>query len=250
LGGRLFVGGTTAFGNAIITDASFNSRILVGSDVSLGGRLFVNGTTSLNGDVSMNGNLQVAGYVLASMFQINTVPMVLSAQTTSATISGLKVLNDSSFNGNAQVKGNLILASGITPIYSVPNFTSAQVGYSGTVNQTVYTPTNGTMYNWSSSTFTITPGVWILNSTLFFNTTTSTTSWNIFQSIAGSGGNTYLSNTLPNSTGGVVMATFYTVTTPTTTVTYTWSGNYNYVGSTPTNPGGNWVGYLQFTRIA
>jgi UDP-3-O-[3-hydroxymyristoyl] glucosamine N-acyltransferase len=60
LGGRLFVQGTTAFGNAITSDVSINSRVIVGSDVSLGGRLFVQGVTFHIADVSLNSKLFVA----------------------------------------------------------------------------------------------------------------------------------------------------------------------------------------------
>jgi hypothetical protein len=169
LGGRLFVMGTTAFADAITTDASFNKRVLVGSDVSLGGRLYVSGTTSLTGDVSMNGNLQVSGYVLASMFQINNFPMVLSAQTTSATVSSLTVLNDSSFNGNVQIGNSLRIANGITPIYTTPSFTQNQIGYSYTA--TLATDQNytslSTATNVNNCSVSLNAGVYIVNTYIY-----------------------------------------------------------------------------------
>ena len=63
LGGRLFVQGTSVQTG----DASFNTRVIVGSDVSLGGRLFVQGTTAFGNaittDASFNSRVIVGSDV-------------------------------------------------------------------------------------------------------------------------------------------------------------------------------------------
>jgi hypothetical protein len=101
IGGSLIIGVNTIPSSAIIggvgssnftTDVSMTNRLFVGSDVSLNKRLQV------AGDASFNGNIQVTGYVLSSLFQIGNMPIVLSGQTTSATLSTLQVLSDASFN--------------------------------------------------------------------------------------------------------------------------------------------------------
>jgi len=115
LGGRLFVQGTSVQNG----DASFNRRVIVGSDISLGGRLFVQGTSVQTGDSSFNTRVIVGSDVSLGgrLFVQGTSVQTGDSSFNNRVIVGsdvslggrLFVLGDSTMNGNLLLKGNLIV---------------------------------------------------------------------------------------------------------------------------------------------
>ena len=143
------------------------------NDLSVNGNLFVRSfgrDLSMNGNVSLGGNLLVNGNLSVNQFQSTTKITTTNYQLVVAedlSLNGrLNVTQDASFNGNVYVKGNLMVAGGITPMYTTPSFTSAQVGYivSGTV-----TPSLTTIPTSQTTLFSLTipcSGVWLMFSNI------------------------------------------------------------------------------------
>jgi hypothetical protein len=99
------------------------------------------------------------GYFEVGEWLINFTP------TTSSVSMALDNTTPNQLNigGQLSIGGSLGIAGGITPLYSTPSFTSAQVGYS-IVNSLSSSSTSTTRF--TMSTITITPGVWILSASI------------------------------------------------------------------------------------
>jgi uncharacterized protein (DUF1684 family) len=141
------VAGTKTFSNQIvatggllsINDASFNSRVLVGSDVSMGGRLFVQGTATFVEPPSLFGNnIQIGTIPIASILgtaaDLTTTQTVGGTKTFSSQIvasNGILSIADASINarvlvgsdvsmggrlfvgGDTELSGNLVIKGGL-----------------------------------------------------------------------------------------------------------------------------------------
>jgi len=128
-------------------DISLNGRLYTRSDVSLGGNLYVAGKTIHNGDISMNGNLVISGnlYVTQPATNINIVNTTVNnyqlVVTDDISLNGrLTVSQDSSFNGNVGIKGNVGFGTQ-TPQYPVD--ISGQMQIANASTSAVYNNFNG-----------------------------------------------------------------------------------------------------------
>jgi len=184
-------------GNVLLRAGPTNNNhlILQGGDISLNGRLFVTKDASLNGNVSLGGNLLVNGNLSVNQFQSTTKITTTNYQLVVAedlSLNGrLNVTQDASLNGNVYVKGNVLVAGGITPTYTTPSFGPGQVGYVGYVNNSGYnTSTNQTAITLSS----LLPGVYIVRWSFVFapGATASASSY----------GETWITDTIGSSSDG------------------------------------------------
>jgi len=66
-------------------------------------------------------------------------------------------------SGAASIGGSLNLAGGITPTYTTPSFTSAQVGYSFTTYGNNNSTTSVTAFSIFTNGITVSAGVWLIN---------------------------------------------------------------------------------------
>jgi predicted acyltransferase (DUF342 family) len=114
-------GNVYGFGKTILNgDVSMNSRLFVGSDISMNGNIYGFGKTILNGDVSMNSGLFVSNDVTINgrlnvyEYQNNSI-IYTNVTTTNYTLvvgedvslnGRLVVIGDSSFNSRIFVSGD------------------------------------------------------------------------------------------------------------------------------------------------
>jgi hypothetical protein len=156
--------------------------------------------------------------------------------------------------GLNRISGPLITTGGITPLYTTPGFGPNQIGYNGIIYQQMFNPATATFYNWSSSTVTLTPGIWLINAQLCFKFATTTVG-NAYQGFNSTSATTpvapYQYNsavTFPTTYDGIFVP-WTTVAVITSTVTYYWTGNMNWTGTAPA-AATNFTGSLQYLRIA
>jgi hypothetical protein len=123
LGGTLAVTGATT----ITTDASLNSKMIVGGDVSMNSRLFVGGDVSMNsrlfvgGDVSLNSALSIVGATTLTNTTINSTLNVTGATTvpslnilSNLTGTTLRVAGQSILSGDISMNSKLIVGGNVT----------------------------------------------------------------------------------------------------------------------------------------
>jgi hypothetical protein len=116
------IGGLLTASGGIVSylDASFNNRVLVGSDVSLGGRLYVQGASIFTGTTQHTGLVTFLGVgpiMMGNNIQTGTIPSSAIVGGIQSGGSGVDLSTNQTING-VKTFGNIITASGGIVSYS------------------------------------------------------------------------------------------------------------------------------------
>jgi len=222
--------------------------------------IFNTSSTAITGDLLLN---PLGGNVVIGKTTGTTALDVSGG----ALVSGNVAIGKTTATSALDVSGTISINNVINLTYtSIPTYTANHIGYTGSISQTVFSATTGTYYTWNgaNNSFTLSPGIWLINSVLHFLWTPGTSTINNFYTIFtnAESSTTAISdnastskkienNNMPNNVGGMKTIPFTMVITITTSTTCFWRGNINWSTGTGTiaqNTGS--VGFLTYTRIA
>ena len=150
LNSKLFVGGDVSLNSklSVLGDVSLNSKLFVSGDVSLNSKLFVSGDVSLNNKLSVLGDVSFNSDVFIKKNQYIEGNVVIdNHQTVYGNIyayENIFIENSQTVNGDTELKGNVIVGTGITKTLTV----------NGTTNFNQNTTLNTTSFTTSLPSFT------------------------------------------------------------------------------------------------
>ena len=206
----------------------------------------------ISGSALVSGNIGIGKTTASAALDISGSALV------SGNIGIGKTTADTALDVSGAISTNNVVNLTYT---TLPTYTANHIGYTGIILQNVSSGTTGTFFSWNNtnSSFTLSPGVWLINNMVQLQWAAAGTLSNIYVILTNTAtGSTPANdsntskkiefNNTPSNTNGLKSTFFSVVVIINTSTTYHWRGNMNYATGNFTTVPQN-LGYLTYTRI-